>query len=313
MTAVKPPSLGEQLGHRRAVGVVVLDPERAAGAQQRRRPGDDRPDHRQTVRAAEDRLGRVVPGHLRRDHHVVRHVRRVAEQHVHPAHQVGQQVRRGHVGLDHLDRPVPRRGPLRRVAPQPGQRRRGPLHRDHPRPRQLLGHRQRDRARAAAQVDHHRVGPALGLLDAPAGQQLGLRPGHEDARADRQLQVPEPGATGQVLQRLARGAATRQLVEPRQLVVAEVVGERQPTPGHPEHVRGQQLGLHPGRADPGGGEHTGRSGHRGGRPDGACPFGGVLRQSTHDIIMKRRGRRDEQVRPGAHGRRLAGGLARPGR
>ncbi len=43
-------------------------------------------------------------------------------------------------------------------------------------------------------------------LDRPAGEQLGLRARHEDARADRELDVAEGRRAGQVLQRLAGGA-----------------------------------------------------------------------------------------------------------
>ena len=67
------------------------------------------------------------------------------------------------------------------------------------------------------------------LLDGPAGQQLGLGTGHEDARPDEQLDVPEAGGAGQVLERLARRAARHQRVVLLGLVGRRyVVDERQP-------------------------------------------------------------------------------------
>ena len=51
-------------------------------------------------------------------------------------------------------------------------------------------------------VDH-----GLRLLDGPAGQQLGLGPGHEHAGSHGQLHVAEGGGAGEVLQRLPGRAA----------------------------------------------------------------------------------------------------------
>ena len=64
----------------------------------------------------------------------------------------------------------------------------------------------------------------------------------------------------QMLQRLAPARRATNSSNRAPLVAGQAVGEGQPAPGHPEHVRGQQLGVDPGRADPGGGERYGRRG-----------------------------------------------------
>ena len=180
-------------------------------------PGRSRPAARSTTGritaspsgAAEDRLRRVVPGHLRR----YRRRRPARTAGCRAARPPGRPARPSSSGSvtsagDHLDRPVPGRGPLGGVAPQPGQRRRRPLHRDHPRPGHLLGHRQRDRARAAAQVHHQRSAGA----GRPAQCRPARRPSRPAARSPAGARrppgrPPAPGAgtppSRQVLQRLA--------------------------------------------------------------------------------------------------------------
>ncbi len=68
-----------------------------------------------------------------------------------------------------------------------------------------------------AQVGHHRLGDVhlAQPVDGPAGHDLGLRARHEHARAHVELEVTEMGAAGDVLERLARGAAGDLGPEPR--------------------------------------------------------------------------------------------------
>ncbi len=82
---------------------------------------------------------------------------------------------------------------------------------------------QRERSRARAEVDDHRLGEAVELLQHPAGQQLGLRPRHEDARTDGELELTERRAPGQVLQRHPVGALVDQGGEPPGRVLVDVV------------------------------------------------------------------------------------------
>ncbi len=130
-------------------------------------------------------------------------VRRVAGHHVHGAGEIVE--RGGHV-------PVAQVGAgAGEVALGPAVRGLVELDRVHHRSRHLVDERPGDRPRAGAQV-HDDRGPAggehpAGLLDRPAGQQLGLGAGHEDAGPDPQLHVAEVREAGQVLQRLAGGAA----------------------------------------------------------------------------------------------------------
>ena len=215
---LEPAVRGEQRRAPPAVRVVVLDAERAARAQQRRGPGDHRPDHRQTVRAAEDRVRRVVPatsggtavpsgtyGGLQ------------SSTSTRPASSASS-ARVGDVRRHHLDRPVPGGGPLRRVAAQPGA---APPATAPPRTTRpagsSLGDRQGDRPRAAAQVDHQPAPSRPRPRDPPAGEQLGLGPRHEDARADRQLQIPEAARAGRYCNGSRAGPPRDQLVEPVEL------------------------------------------------------------------------------------------------
>ena len=91
------------------------------------------------------------------------------------------------------------------------------------------------------------------LSQRPFQYRLGLRPGDEHARADRDGDRAERSVPGQVLQRSPRGAGSDQLViavgEPR-----PGVGERQPTAVGAGDVGGQQLGVDTWRGDAGGGQ-----------------------------------------------------------
>ena len=79
------------------------------------------------------------------------------------------------------------------------------------------------------------------LLDRPARQQLGLGPGHEDARPDDELDVPEPGASGQVLERLAARPAGHQCLEGPSGLGVDLVDEHEPGPVDAEDVGQQDL------------------------------------------------------------------------
>ncbi len=170
--------------------------------------------------------GDRLPG-LQRD------VRRVADHHVDAAVELGE--RRGEVAPPQLDTGAGE------VALGPGVRRGVDLDGVHGGVRSLVGDRPRDRAGAGAEVDDHGCVELAGPVDRPAGEQLGLGAGHEDARADRELDVPEVGRPGEVLQRLAGRPAGDQGVVPFGRVSGHVVDHRQPRPLGAEHV-GQQLG-----------------------------------------------------------------------
>ena len=135
------------------------------------------------------------------------------------------------------------------LGPLPGQR--VCLHRVHPGPGHLLRDGQRDGAGPGAEVGHDGLGHVhlAQPVDGPAGHDLGLRPGHEHPGADLEIQVPEVGVPGDVLQRLPRLTAGDLVPEPRvergvghpvQLAAADAV-----------HVRGDLLRVGPRRVHPG--------------------------------------------------------------
>ena len=182
------PAVGpQQVGHRRAVHVVVLDADRPPG---RSRAAASAITGRITARpsappntASAGSWSATSGG----TGGAVRDVRRVAEQHVDRAAQVGEQVRVGDVARDHLDG---RRTRRRCGAARPGRPASAP-----PRSPGRPGLSSAT-ASAIAPVPLHRsttIGARRGVLDPPAGQQLGLR-----ARARRRRRRPP-----------ARGAGTR--------------------------------------------------------------------------------------------------------
>ena len=158
------------------------------------------PDRVEPVVAGEQRQVRVVVAGLDRDRlpGLERDVRRVADHDV-DGRRPGRR------------RPWPCRPGAGRRRCRPGCARPSAwarlveLHGVHPGAGHLVGHRAGDRAGAGAEVDDDRraVQAAQRALDRPAGQQLGLRPRHEDAGPDGQLDVAEGGGAGEVLQRLA--------------------------------------------------------------------------------------------------------------
>ncbi len=74
----------------------------------------------------------------------------------------------------------------------------------------LGGDREGDGSGSGGEVDDGRLLHRGRLLDRPPGEQLRLGPGHEDPRPDGELDVAEVGAAGEVLERLAGGAAPDQ-------------------------------------------------------------------------------------------------------
>src|SRR5262249_6018244 len=129
------------------------------------------------------------------------------------------------------------------VALGPGRGQRVGLDRVYPSPGHLLPDRERDGARAGAEVGHDGLGdvhlPEPG--DGPAGHYLRLRPGHEYARAHLELEVPEVRLAGDVLQRLAGGPAGDIGPEPR---VEIGVGYRvQLAAPDPVHAGRDQFGV----------------------------------------------------------------------
>ena len=215
--------------------VGVLGPHHSPGPQQRGRTLLQRPDRVEAVGAGEQREVRVVVARLggHRLPGLQRDVRRVADDHVDPPVELGKC--RGQVALAQLD---PGAG---EVALGPGVRGGVDLDRVHRGVRSLVRDRPGDGAGAGAEVDDHGGSELAGPVDRPAGEELGLRARHEDPRADSELDVAEVGRAGEVLERLAGGAACDQFVVPLGRVSGHVVDHRQPRPLGAEHV-GQQLG-----------------------------------------------------------------------
>jgi hypothetical protein len=190
-----------------------------------------------------------VLGDLPRHPGAVGHVRRVRDDDGDPPVELREKRRIGHVALDDADRCVPRAGARQGVVPRPGDGARVALDRRHPRAGVLVRDGQREGSGAAAQVDDDRPGGVGESIDRPAGQQLGLRPWDEDARADRQLEEAKRGAAGEVLKRHAVGPLPDERPEPRDVVVGHLVEREEPAARDAEDVGEQQFGVHPGRFD----------------------------------------------------------------
>jgi hypothetical protein len=121
----------------------------------------------------------------------------------------------------------------------------------------LVRDRQRERAGAGPEIDDDRRRHAGQPLQRPAGELLGLRPRHEDAGADGQLQVAEGRPAGEVLQRHAVRALVEQGAEPHGDVVRHCDQRQQPAAGDAQDRRQQQLGVHARGLHPGVGEAAG--------------------------------------------------------
>ena len=266
-----------------------------AGSQQRggaaRSPGGSRPGRpRPPKTASAGSWSATSGGHGG----AVRHVRRVAQHHVDPPAQLRQQVRRSRRPSPR--RPDPRPRPAGGVAAQPGQRRRRTAPRRSPGAGgSLVGDRERDRARAAAQVDHDRVAPARRPARCPS------RPAARSPAAARtpRRRPPAPGAgtrpcragaaTGSARPARATSSSSRVSWSSARMVVdqqpaargrrrarARRAAPRRPGARRPRPRRGPRAALASTRT---------RSRVRSVRSEGCS------RGTCHGIIMKRRVRR----------------------
>ena len=142
------------------------------------------PDHSARCRVVVAGLGgHRLPG-LERD------VRRVADHHVDGAGQLGERRRRGRraAGRRRCRRGCASAQRCGRLVDLDG------VHPGVPAPRRPRPGRSRpSRCTRSTTTGLGRAPPRL--LDRPAGQHLGLGPRHEDARADHELDVAEPGAS----------------------------------------------------------------------------------------------------------------------
>jgi hypothetical protein len=109
--------------------------------------------------------------------------------------------------------------------------------------RHLLHEGERDGARAGAEVDHHRGRLVLQRVHGPAGELLGLGPRHEHARPDLEVDEPEGGAAGEVLQRHAAGAGRDHLEVGAALQVVRAGCHHEEGARHAGDVCEQQLGV----------------------------------------------------------------------
>src|SRR6266568_2195247 len=151
--------LGEHPVHRRPLRCAVLDGDQTARAQQPPGRAFHGPDGVEPVRSAPQGRRRVVLADLGLDVRPHRDVRRVADHEVNRTVEVAERV--GEVAPVQHDAARRIGNALHVLAdvtlgPGPGER--VGLDRVHPGPRNLLADRQRDRARAGAQVSHHRLG-----------------------------------------------------------------------------------------------------------------------------------------------------------
>ena len=241
----------------------------SAVAQQPGRGGRQRPDDREPVGPGEHRVVRVVV-HLRADRGPLGHVRRVRDHHVDDPLERRQGVPVGDVGGGDQDP-----GAVE-VAAGPGERALVELHRVHLGVRPRRGEGERECAGAGAQVHRTRLADPAHGRDTLGEQQLGLGTGHEDPRADRDRHRTQDRAPDEVLQRLTGRAAGHQGVQARLGVVVELRGQDEPGARHPEHVRGEQFGVHAGALDArllqaGGGVGDACAGRRDHRPLPSCP------------------------------------------
>ena len=208
----------------------------------------ERADRVQAVGAGEQREVRVVVARLggHRLPGLERDVRRVADHHVDGARR-GRRTRSA-------------RSPRRRSTPVPARLRSAQacaarveldgVHGRRAAPRRRPPWRSRP-SRCTRSTTTGASSPRA-CLDRPAGEQLGLGPRHEDAGPDRQLDVPEVGGAGEVLERLAGGPAGDQRVV---RVAPPAAAPRRPaaaaTRVGAEHVREQLGGVVVGTGDAG--------------------------------------------------------------
>ena len=222
----------------------MLDREQPAGPQQSGGQHRDGLDEPHAVGAAEQCTRWIMLGHFGFQFGAIGDVWRVGDDGVHRAVELGEEVRAGDVGRDHLD------GGSRGVAARELQRRRGVLDGEHAGARPRVRQRDRERARTGAQVDdHRRLGGIWKVLaQHPVQQRLGLGPRNEHAGTDVEYDGPEGCGGRQVLQRNSTGTRRDEFavaLEERGLGLVE----HQPTAVDPGDVGGQLLGVDAGRID----------------------------------------------------------------
>ena len=127
--------------------------------------------------------------------------------------------------------------------------------------RHLGREREGDGAAAGAEVDGERLGRGDGhqRVDRELRDELGLGPRHEDARPDGEVERAEGRASGDVLQRLAGGAALDRLEHGERVVVVHAGIGGDPrlhlAAAQAEHMADEQLGVDIGGRHVRGGEH----------------------------------------------------------
>ena len=176
-------------------GVVVLDGEPCARAQPPHRQGNHGTDHCHAVRAAEQRVVRIMFGHFGSQFDLGGYVGRVADDEINPAVEVREQAGGGHVGLHQFD--VGTGGVSLRIP----QRRRGVVDRDNGGPGNGPSQGHGQRSATGAEIDDQRVRPVLHRFERPPQQRLRLRARNEHPGSDVQHQRPERRQAGQMLQR----------------------------------------------------------------------------------------------------------------
>ena len=243
------PACDQKFAHRAVLPQAVLEQQPAAGAQVRRRAGDDRAQRIEPVGPGCQRAPRleaqvalsevrVAVGHVRgvRDHEV----EALARQRLEPA------------PLAQFDR----QRQAHRVAPGDLERLGRGLGGDHPGARPVALDRERHRAAAGSQVDRARRLAVSQAGERQLDQQLGFRARNQDRRAHRQRQAVELASPEQVGHRLAGAAARRPVGEQRARLRRQVAlgmrnharlreaarfGEQQPGLARVEPAAGQRL------------------------------------------------------------------------
>ena len=233
----------------------MLDDHETARAQEAPSGLLDRPDRVEPVLTRPQGERRIVVAHLGLDPVVggQRDVRRIGDHEVHRPVELAQSG--GHVPQHQ------RHTGASEVALRPGMGIGVELDGIDLRLRYFVRDRCRDRTRARTQVDGYRTRPCrvtrprIGApsfadhrpqrVDRPAGHHLGLRSGDEHARSDLQLEVPERGAAGEMLQRHPIGPSRDEFAEPPCGPLGYVVQRRELATGDTEHMAQQGFGVVP--------------------------------------------------------------------
>ncbi len=171
------------------------------------------PKHVEAVTPGEDGLGRIVIANFDGHRRTRGNVGRIAHDEVHGSVELPQQRRVGDVPEPELDGGLAGTALPVGVVARPGEGFRILFHGIHRSVGARVGHGQRQRPGARAQVHHHGGVHALQRGQAPCQQQLGLRTGNEHTRSDGHRDAAERGLTGQVLERHVRRAPAHQVVQ----------------------------------------------------------------------------------------------------